>query len=515
MQNKNAKILKNTISLYLRTLITLAIGFYSARLTLEILGIDDYGLYNLVGSIVVLFSFLNKSMGTSVQRFYSIAIGEKNDGKLTKIFNSSLIIHIVIAFVTVLLLEIFAFRFISKLNIPPERLFAAKAVFQISVITFALNIINVPYSALLAAKEDFSKKAFFEILQSVLRLGLLFLLYNIDYDKLIGYSILQFFVSLLLIIAVNQIAKKYNICKIKFEIDKSTIKEMFSFSIVYLSSVFVRLLKDQGIIMLLNLFFGLAINAAYAVANQVRSYVLTFSVNFRISVVPQLMNSYGGKDMERMNLLIFTASKFTNYLFLLIILPIIFEASFLLNLWLENPPAGSAFFVSLVVINEFIVSLSYFLLQSIHATGKIKNYTIFQIVSYSLNIILIYIFLLHGNSYYSVVYITMFISLLMFFISLFYAHKLINIDIKKYLTDVILPCLYIILFVSLILCLININIDESLMRLIITVISSCLFTGVLVYFSGLNSSEKNMLVVFFTTKFKKISFLNSSNNKKK
>ena len=511
MQNRNSKIFKNTSSLYLRTLITLAIGFYSARLTLEILGVDDYGLYNLVGSIVVLFSFLNKSMGTSVQRFYSIAIGEKNEENLTKIFNNSLIIHSGIAIVTILLLEILAFSFIGKLNIPPERLFAAKVVFQISVITFALKIINVPYSALLNAKEDFSKKAFFEILQSVLRLGLLFLLNNIGYDKLIGYAILQFLVSMLLIFAVNQIVKKYNVCKISFQIDKSTINKMLSFSSIYLSSVFFRLLKDQGIIMLINLFFGLAINAAYAVANQVRSYVLTFSMNFRISVVPQLMNSYGEKDMDRMNRLLFTASKLTNYLFLLIILPLIFEASFLLKVWLKNPPKGSAIFVSLLVINEFIVSLSYFLLQAIHATGKIKKYTLFQIISYGTTIILIYVFLNKGSDYYSVIYINMFISILMFCVSLFFAKKLINININNFIIEVISPCLYIILLVSLILYIINIRIDTSLIRLIITFSCSTLITGILIYFTGLNSYEKDIIGDFLK---KNRNLFSSTNNLK-
>ncbi len=506
MQDRNLKILTNTSVLYLRTLITLAIGFYSTRLTLDILGVDDYGLYNLVASIVVLFAFLNKSMGTAVQRFYSIAIGENKEEDLSKIFNNSLIIHIAIAVVTVLSLEIFAYPYISKLNIPPDRLFSAKVVFQISVITFALNILNVPYLALLNAKEDFSKKAYFEILQSVLRLGLLFLLYYISYDKLISYSIIQFFVTLLLIISVNQIAKKYNVCNISFRIDKPAIKEMLSFSLIYLASVIVKLFKDQGIILLLNLFFGLAINAAYAIANQVRSYLLTFSLNFRASVVPQLMNSFGSNDMQRMNRLLFTASKLTNYLFLFLIIPIVFEASFLLEVWLKNPPEGSALFVILLVINEFIVSLSYFLLQAIHATGKIKNYTFFQIISYAINIILIYVFLWLGSSYYSVVYVTMFISVLMFAGSLFYAKQLIKINIKQYLVDVILPCLYIIIIVSSILYIIILKIDPSLIRLLITASCSTLITGVLIYFSGLNSLEKDLSISFIKKIFKKFKF---------
>ena len=341
------------------------------------------------------------------------------------------------------------------------------------------------------------------------------MLYNISYDKLIGYAILQFLVSMLLIFAVNQIAKKYNVCKISFQIDKTTIKEMLSFSFIYLSSVFVRLLKDQGIIILINLFFGLAINAAYAVANQVRSYILTFSMNFRISVVPQLMNSYGGKDMDRMNRLLFTASKLTNYLFLFFILPIIFESYFLLELWLKNPPKGSALFVSLLVINEFIVSLSYFLLQAIHATGKIKEYTLFQIISYVTTIILIYVFLNQGSDYYSVIYISMFTSLLMFCVSLFYAKKLINININNYLIEVILPSIYIILLVSLILYIINIKMDASLIRLIITICCSTFITGILIYFSGLNSSEKAMISDFLKKNLRNLNVFNSSFNFRK
>ena len=185
----NRKIAKNPVALYVRTIITMVISFFTARVTLQVLGVDDYGLNNLVGSVVALFSFLNASMGTAVQRFYNIEIGKGNQEKLGKIYGVGLYLHIVVALITVVIAEIFAIFFLSKMNIPPERLFAAHVVFQISIFSMALSIINVPNYALLKAHEMFDKMAMVEIVQALLRLVVLYFLCVISYDKLIVFRL--------------------------------------------------------------------------------------------------------------------------------------------------------------------------------------------------------------------------------------------------------------------------------------------------------------------------------------
>ena len=191
MHEGNKKILLNTSTLYLRMFVTMVISFYTARVTLNLLGVDNYGLNNLVGGVISMFSFINLSMGTTVQRFFSVEIGKNNELILSKIFSTGLYLHVIIAFITWVIAEIFAWGFIEKLNISPDRMFAAKCVFQISTVSLVLSVLNVPFAALLRAREEFRRIAVVEIIQAFLRLAVLYFLYVIDYDKLIVFSLLN------------------------------------------------------------------------------------------------------------------------------------------------------------------------------------------------------------------------------------------------------------------------------------------------------------------------------------
>ena len=499
----NKKIAKNTIALYVRTIITMIISFFTARVTLQVLGVEDYGLNNLVGSVVALFTFLNASMGTAVQRFFNIEIGKGNEERLGKIYGVGLYLHIIVAIITVVAAEIFAFFFLSKMNIPPERMTAAHVVFQISIISMALNIMNVPNYALLKAREMFDKMAILEIIQALLRLVVLYFLYIISYDKLIVFSALNLGVSLYYVISLFVMSRRFpesHYCPCR---DKQLISEMLKFISLLIVTVLAEFGRKQGLIMLINLFFGLAINAAYAIAVQVSNMVNTFVLNIKQPMVPQMMASYGAGDKKSMFKLISYGTKITALMMLLLSLPIIFEIDYLLELWLKTPPEYSSNLVVLVLVNINISSFTYFLYQGVHATGNITKQQIWMSSLYVLNVVLIYVFFKLGFDFYSALYVTIFISLSQCILNLFMAKKYYDYSIKFFIRDSFIPCFAVTAIISLVLYGLTSVLASSIWRVLLVGVVSIGLCGVLGYFIVLNKDER----------VKAISFVNGVVNK--
>lgn len=497
------KIATNTIALYVRLGLTMIISFFTARVTLQQLGVDDYGLNNLVGSIVSMFSFINGSMGTAVQRFYSIEIGKQNEERLGRVFGVGLYLHVIVAAITVVLAEIFAVFFLHKMNIPEERMMAAQVVFQISVFSLALNIINVPYASLLRAREMFSQTAIVEIIQALLRLVVLFLLVRIDYDKLITYSLLNLCISLIYVTAMFFMARRFKEthnwpCR-----DKKLIKQMVSFISMLLLTVLAQLLKTKGLVVLINLFFSLAVNAAYAVAVQVSNMVNSFVINFKQAMVPQMMSAYGAGDKENMQRLINTGTKITFILLLMMSLPIIFEGQWILNLWLGNPPEHSSRLVALVLININISSYTYFLYQGVHATGNITKQQMWMSGSYLVNVVFVYLVFKMGFGFTSALYVNMAVSAFQCGVNLYYAHQCYGYDCKLFFKHLLLPCLIIVLLCSsaglLSVCLFS----ECTLRSVLLIIGLLILVPACGYFILLDDRERKMCLELFGRLFKK------------
>lgn len=492
MSNKaNNKIAKNTVALYIRMAITMFISFFTTRITLEVLGVEDYGLNNLVSSVVALFSFLNGSMGTAVQRFYSVEIGRGEEGKLGRVFGSGLALHGIVAIVTALLMEIFAILFLHELNIPQERMFAAQVVFQISILSLILNIISVPYTALLRAREEFSKIAIADVLQSAGRLLVVYLLLQIDYDHLIALGALNFVITILYFVFMVYVARKYKECRHRICWDKEIVKKIAKFISMLLVTVLASLFRDKGIIVLVNIFFGLAVNAAYAVAMQVMNIVSTFVMNFKQSVVPQIMISYGKKDFTRMNRLVNTGTKITFLLMLMITLPVIFEGEYILRLWLKEPPQYAYELVCLVLININISSFTYFMYQGVHATGNITKQQTCMSLLYILNIVGIYIVFKLGYSFYYGIFVTIFISLLQCFTNLYFANKTFGYEIKKFINSVLTRCIITTVIAVIVIYGLTSCLESSLMRIIIVTILGCTTIILSGYFILLDKQERN------------------------
>lgn len=495
------KIATNTIALYIRLGVTMVISFFMTRVMLQQLGAEDYGLNNLVASVVSMFSFINGSMGTAVQRFYSIEIGKGNQERLGRVFGVGLYLHIIVAVITLLLAEVFAIFFLHKMNIPPERMFAAQVVFQISMVSLALNIINVPYSALLRAREMFSKTAIVDILQAVLRLGVLYLLVHINYDKLITLSVLNLGITLFYVGALYFLARRFKESHNRPMRDKELIKQMLTFISMLLVTVLAQLVKTQGIVILINLFFGLIVNAAYAVAVQVSHMVNSFVTNFKQSMVPQMMSAYGAGDKVAMNKIINMGTKVTFLLMLMISIPVIFEAQFVLDIWLKEPPEHSAKLVALVLIAINISSFTYFQYQGVHATGKILAQQIWMSSLYIINIAVIYVIFKMGASFEAALYVNMVISAIQCGVNLYYAKKNYDYDVRGFLVHTLVPCALCVVFIVAAMFTLNTMISPSVGRFFVTFgVAEMMILG-LGYWVVLDKSEREKALSFVRQSF--------------
>lgn len=489
--NKN-RIAKNTIALYIRMGVTMVIGFFTTRIMLQQLGSEDYGLNNLVGSIVSLMSFINGSMGTAVQRFYSIEIGKEDNNRLKKVFSVGLYLHIIVSLITFVLAEFFAIFFLSKLNIPSDRLLAAHVVFQVSVLTMVLNIVSVPFTALLRAREKFSEMAYWDITQAVLRLGVLFLLTIFSYDKLISLSFLNLGITVIYISAMVIMAHKFTESHQSPGRYPELIKQMMSFVSMMLLTVLLQVVNTKGLVLLINVFFGLLVNAAYAIAVQVQNLVNTFVLSFKQAIVPQMMSSYGAGDISTMHKLIDFGTKATFLLMLMISLPIIFEANFLLCIWLKEPPQYAAEMVVLTVIAINVTSFTYFQYQGVHATGDVTGQQVWTSISYVLGILITLLLFLLGFSFYYALIISILIGVTQCFINVYFAVKKYNYNYKSFLV-LTLRCAACAIISSIILLIVNKVMPDGWLRLAVISVSTLVCTGILGLYSIFESSERQRI----------------------
>lgn len=375
---KSKRIAKNTIALYFRTLITMAIGLFTSRVVLNVLGINDYGTYNVVGGVVAMFSVLTSSMSQAVSRYLTFELGKGNRSRLQTIFSTSVNIQMLMSAVVLILMETVGVWFLnSKMNISSDRMFAANWVFQFSIFTFIINLISVPYNAAIIAHERMSAFAYVSILEAVLKLIVVVGLLISSIDKLITYSFMQLCVSIIIrMIYGHYCSKHFTECKYAFVIDKSLLKDMTNFAGWNAISVIAWVFNTQGINILLNLFFGVAINAAKGIATQVEGIIKNFVQNFTTAVKPQIIKSYSSGDTLYLYKLIFTSTKYSYYLMMIFALPIMFEAETILKIWLGNYPPYAPIFLRLTMIVTLVAILGDLLYTNILAIGKLRTYMI-------------------------------------------------------------------------------------------------------------------------------------------
>lgn len=375
----NKRIAKNTLLLYFRTLLVMAISLYTSRVVLSTLGVEDFGINNVVAGVVTMFAFLNSSMSTSTQRYltYSIGKGDIEDTKI--VFANAKRIHFLIGIIVVILCESIGVWLINnKLVIPVDRLYAANWVFQLALLSFFINVTQVPYNAAIVAHEKMDVFAYVSILDVTLKLIIVYFLQVIPYDKLIVYAVLTFIVvQIIRTIYMIYCIKHFPECKGTFVKGNQQFKEMFHFAGWNLFGSLAWMLRDQGVNMVLNVFFGPIVNAARGVAMQVSHAINTFVGNFITALNPQITKNYAQGKIEEMEILAYRGSRFSFLLLLLLSMPLLLNIDFVLGIWLKEVPQYVSIFLAFIVVDQLINSLfSSTMITSLMATGNIRNYQI-------------------------------------------------------------------------------------------------------------------------------------------
>lgn len=374
--DNNKRIAKNTMLLYCRMLLLMVVSLYTSRVTLTALGVEDYGIYNVVGGVVAMFSMLSGSLSAAISRFITFELGRGDKERLKTVFSTSVNIQIGLAIIIMVLAEIGGVWFLNcKMNIATERLLAANWVLQCSIITFMINLISVPYNAAIIAHERMSAFAYISILEAVLKLLVVYLLYVTLYDRLIVYAVLLCLVAIALRLIYGIYCKRnFEECTYHFIYDKSILGSMTGFAGWNFIGVASGALRGQGVNIVINLFCGAAVNAARAISFQVNNAVNSFASNFMTAINPQITKSYASGNYGYMMQLIFQGARLSYYLLLFISLPLILEADTVLKLWLEEVPEHTTLFVQLILVFGMEEALSNPLITAMLATGDIKKY---------------------------------------------------------------------------------------------------------------------------------------------
>lgn len=377
--SNNKRLAKNTIFLYFRMMLILVIGLYTSRVVLRTLGISDYGLYNVVGGVVTMFSFLNGPLSTSTQRYLNYEIGKGDVEKVKRVFSNALLIHGLLALCIPLLAETVGLWFvINKLNVEPGREFAAFWVYQFSILAAVIQIIQLPFMSTIIAHEKMSIYAYVSIFEAVTKLLIVFLIQVSPFDKLIFYAALYLLSSICVALIYNTYCRKhYPEARFSLKYEKSMFREMLSYSGWNLIGSVAFICNSQGVNILFNLFFGTVINAARGVAFQVTGIIGQFANNFQIAVKPQVVKYYAQGKIQEMSDLTYNAAGYSAFLLLLIMAPVIAEIEFILKLWLGNYPDYAPAFIRVVCIQAVLNSMSSVVLMVVHASAKLKKVGIY------------------------------------------------------------------------------------------------------------------------------------------
>ena len=502
-QLNNKRIAKNTLILYFRMLFTMVVQLYASRLVLQALGIEDYGIYNVVGGVVAVFVFFNAAMTTSTQRFITFEIGRGDFKQLRTVFSTSIIIHVLIALIVIILAESVGLWFLhNKMVVADNRMNAAIWVFQLSILTTVISIMSFPYNALIVAYEKMSAFAYISIAEVSLMLVAVYLLLFCNSDKLIVFTMLMAIIRLLVwIIYIVYCNKMFPESRFFFPKNKRLFNEMILFAGWNLWGNLAFVLFTQGLNMLLNVFFGTAVNAARAVAVQVQGAIQQFSGNFQMAINPQIMKTYASGNLEDMHKLIFRSSRFTFLLLYILSFPIILETPTVLKIWLTTVPEHTIIFLRIMLVTMVVDSSSGSLMVAASATGHVKRYQ--SVVGGILLLIvpIAYIVLKCGAPPCSVFVVHFCVCCIAYLARLFIVKSLIDLHIKMFFKEVVFRCLKVVVVTSIMPVLIKNIVEQNLLNSFLLILFSFCWVIVGCYYLGLDQEELSFI-------HSKIPFLN-------
>lgn len=498
ISSNNKRIAKNTFLLYARMMFIMCIQLYTSRVVLEILGVIDFGLYNVVGGIVAMFTFLNSSMATSTQRYITFNIGKGDTAAIKSAFSTSIQIHMLISFVVLLLAEtVGVWFFYNKMQIPANRVDVAFWVYQISILTTIINIMSVPYNADIIAHEKMSVFAYISLLEVILKLVLVYFLYLFSYDKLMLYAILLLLIQMLIRFIYSQYCTRhYEEAHLMWRWNKSEFLEMTSFAGWNLWGNISGTLFSQGLNLLLNMFFGPAVNAARAVAVQVERSILQFSSSFLVAVNPQITKMYAQGKLVDMHSLLFRASKFAFMLLFILSLPVVLEIDMILSVWLKSTPEWTGIFVIIILFTAIIDAVARPFMVAATATGDVKLY---QSVVGGILIAIVpisYVVLKLGGNPVSVFLVHLLVAAFAFVVRLYIVSNMIGFKPSSYCIHTLLPIVKVMLVGVPIPLVLSVVLPDGMWYSFAVIVLSVINAMLAVFFVGLTVNERR----FFESK---------------
>lgn len=488
----NKRIAKNTLLLYFRMLFMMAVSLYTSRVVLNALGVEDFGIYNVVGGVVAMFSVLSGSLSAAISRFITYELGKGNQEKLKKIFSSAVTIQLLLSLIIIVVAEGLGLWFLNaKMNIPVSRMMAANWVFQFSILTFAINLVSVPYNAAIIAHEKMSAFAYISILEAIGKLAIAYLILISPIDKLIFYAILMCLVALTIRFIYGYYCKLHFIeCSYRFMWDKVLMKQMFGFAGWNFIGASSSVLRDQGGNIVINLFCGPTVNAARGIAFQVNSAIQGFVSNFMTALNPQITKSYATDNRDYMMTLIYQGARLSFYMLLLLSLPVLINTNYILTLWLKTVPDHTVLFVQLVLVFAMSESISNPLITAMLATGRIRNYQIIVGGLQMLNLPISYILLNIGCIPETVIIVAIVISQCCLAARLYMLQSMIGLSIRSYFKKVYGNILVVSSVAIIIPLIASYLFSESFPHFILLCLLSIFSTLLSIFYIGCNSKER-------------------------
>lgn len=492
---KNKRIAKNTLLLYVRMLLLMIISLYTSRVILHALGVEDYGIYNVIGGVVSMFSLISGSLSSAISRFITYELGKEDKEKVVKIFSTSVNIQFGLSMIVILLAETIGLWFLNaKMSIPEARMTAANWVFQFSILTFIVNLISVPYNACIIAHERMSAFAYISILEAVGKLAIAFLIVVSPIDRLIFYAILMCLVALTIRFTYGFYCKRhFEECKYLFVFDRSLLKQMSGFAGWNFIGVASAVLRDQGGNVVINLFCGPAVNAARGIAFQVNNAIQGFVTNFMTALNPQITKSYASGDRDYMMTLIFQGARLSFYMLLFLSLPVLVNTHYILVLWLKIVPEHTVLFIQLVLIFAMSESISNPLITAMLATGKIRKYQLVVGGLQMMNLPVSYILLRMGMFPEVVIVVAIVISQCCLAARLLMLRGMISLSVRKYMKKVYINVLAVTVLASFIPILLANKMEESFLNFIILSLIAVFCTGAAIYYIGCDKAERQFV----------------------
>lgn len=494
-QSQYKRIAKNTLLLYARFLLMLFISLFTSRVILKALGFNDFGLYNVVGGFVSLLAFFNSYISEGTSRFITFALGEEDSNKLKNIFSGALTLHVILAGLILLAAETVGLWYVqNKLNIQAGREDVALFVYQLSVITCCIGVMQTPFSACIMAHEDMNIYAYFSIFDVVMKLLIVYLLLVVNTDKLRMYAVFYFCVSLVTSsFYLVYCLRKYDECRFHLNVDIPLYKKMFQYIGWKSVGAIAFTLNGQGVTVLLNMFFGTVINAARGVAGSVSNIVSQFVFNFQAAMQPQIVKHYANGEVSEMCRLVHYCAKYSSYLCMLFGIPIFIEADTVLKIWLGNVPPYAAMFVRLTIIQIMIQAIDFPVGYGINAVGKMALPNMTSSVVYLLILPLTYVALKLGANPTAAYAISIICYPCALLFDVWILHKYAGLVVKHYFIDIVAKTTFFIIISGLVPMILHDTMHESFMRLCVVTMVSLLIACPLIYFKGLDTRARKVV----------------------